>query len=453
MPLQLHPYQEEGASFLAQRRRAGLFDDMGLGKTAQTIRALDLRRAVKGMVVCPAAVRQTWVGEFAKFSSLNRRVAKATTIHDFRAWQRGLYDVIIVSYEMAAKWAPLVAADCICMDFVVLDESHYLKSIAAVRTQKILGPEAAGDGLTAWADAAWYLSGTPVPNDPIDIHTFLYSTGATPLNLNEFRREYFTSYARTFSPAHEVNEDKIDELRELLDRYRIRRTLATAGLELPEIFITDTVIDGDTSAVKQLLLAHPGLDQLIVQVLEQGSGLSGITLDVSGHIATLRRLIGEAKALPYAKMLLEELHSGTEKAVVFGIHKQCLQIVADYLTSHGIRCVSVTGDVKEDDRVANMAEFQNDPACRVFLGNIRAAGVGLTLTAANRIDMLESDWTPAGNAQAIKRVHRISQVRNVLARFITLAKSFDETVNAIVAEKTRRIAAIDDVGAMYANPV
>ena len=447
------PYQEAGASFLASLPRAGLFDDMGLGKTAQTIRALDIKGAVKGMIVCPASFRQGWVGEFAKFSTTYRRIVKGLTIHDFKAWQRGLYDVIVVSYEMAAKWAPLVAADFMMLDFIILDESHYLKSPTAVRTRRILGPDSAGDGLTQWAENVYYLSGTPVPNDPIDIHTFLYSSGAVGLNLNEFRRKYFISHARTYSPAHEVNPEHVGELKDIISRFSIRRTLATAGLELPDIFITDTVIDGDTSAVRDMLIQHPGLDSLIVQVLEQGSGLSGITIDNSGHIATLRRLIGEAKALPYAKMLLEELHGGTEKAVVFGIHTQCLRMAKDYLESQGIKCVAVTGEVKEDGRVRNMKEFQEDSDFRVFFGNIRAAGVALTLTAANRIDMLESDWTPAGNAQAIKRVHRISQKKNVLARFITLARSFDEVVNEIVAEKTRRIAAIDEVGAMYAGPV
>lgn len=452
MAFELKPYQEVGAAFLAARRRAGLFDDMGLGKTAQTIRALDMRHAMKIMVICPAAVRETWCGEFKKWAQINRRVIKGISIHDYNYWARGGADCLVASYEMAAKWAKLVAQDCVLMDAIILDESHYLKSGAAVRTQQILGKESAGDGLVQWADAVWHLTGTPMPNDPIDIHAFLYSSGAINLDRDEFCAEFFDGRARTFSAAYEVKEEKVDELKAILAQVSVRRTLATAGLELPDIFITDTTLDGDTTAVKQLLMQHPGLDKQITDVLTSGKGLSGLTMDTAGHVATLRRLIGEAKAIPYAKMLLEDLRAGGEKFVVFGLHKRAIETAMSYLTSHGIRCVAVTGEVKECDRVKNVEEFQNDPKCRVFFGNIRAAGVGLTLVSSWFIDMLESDWTPAGNAQAIKRVHRIGQVRNVRARFITLANSFDETVNKIVAEKTERIAAIDDIGGQYAKP-
>ncbi|MDE2471735.1 MAG: SWF/SNF helicase family protein, partial [Bradyrhizobium sp.] len=110
---------------------------------------------------------------------------------------------------------------------------------------------------------------------------------------------------------------------------------------------------------------------------------------------------------------------------------------------HGIDCVLVNGSTSEADRVAAQERFRNDPTCRVFLANIRAAGTALTLTSAARLDMLESDWTPAANAQAIKRVHRISQTRSVRARLITLANSFDETVNKILAEKTAAISALN----------
>ena len=90
-----------------------------------------------------------------------------------------------------------------------------------------------------------------------------------------------------------------------------------------------------------------------------------------------------------------------------------------------------------------MTAFQDDPTVRVLIGNIRAAGVALTLTASCHIDMLESDWSPAANWQALKRVHRITQTRAVRARFITLAESFDEIVNRIVAEKTEKIGVLE----------
>ena len=101
------------------------------------------------------------------------------------------------------------------------------------------------------------------------------------------------------------------------------------------------------------------------------------------------------------------------------------------------------GDTPERERVEAVERFQNDPSVQVFLGNIKVAGTGLTLTASCEIDMVESDWSPAGNAQALKRVHRYGQENTVQARFITLANSIDVEVNKTVQAKTAAIAEIE----------
>ena len=160
-------------------------------------------------------------------------------------------------------------------------------------------------------------------------------------------------------------------------------------------------------------------------------------------MAVLRRLLGEAKALPYGRMLLGDLEGGVDKMVVFCAHTRAAEVLKAYLLDHNIQCVLINGATNEAHRQAYMTAFQEDPTVRVLIGNIRAAGVALTLTASCHIDMLESDWSPAANWQALKRVHRLTQTRSVRARFITLADSFDEVVNRIVAEKTERIGALE----------
>jgi SWI/SNF-related matrix-associated actin-dependent regulator 1 of chromatin subfamily A len=92
---------------------------------------------------------------------------------------------------------------------------------------------------------------------------------------------------------------------------------------------------------------------------------------------------------------------------------------------------------------ASVDEFMTNPKCMVFVGNMDAAGLGQTLTTAANLDILESDWAPGKNAQAIMRVHRIGQWRNVFVRFITLANSFDLHVNNIVTAKVKAIADIE----------
>jgi len=125
-----------------------------------------------------------------------------------------------------------------------------------------------------------------------------------------------------------------------------------------------------------------------------------------------------------------------------GVHTRALMSLAEGLERAGVRAVMITGATSEAQRVAAVQEFQNDPACKVFIGNVRAAGTGLTLTAAAEIVMFESSWTPAENAQALMRVHRIGQTRTVRGRFISLANSIDEVVVETVARKTSSISQI-----------
>lgn len=440
MPLPLFPFQEQGAAFLAARARAGLFDEPGVGKTAQAVRAADLAQAVRGVVVAPAAVREAWRGEFVKFQRIPRKTIKGVSIHDFVAWANGRFDVLVTSYEMFVKWARYLDERAEVLDFLVLDEAHYLKDDETARARGILGKHPSF-GAVRWAERAWWLTGTPIPNDPADIYTFLRFAGATRDKRPSFTSRFFSSRQRTYSSTQTPRRETLPELQGLIAANSMRRRLVDTGVELPPIFLRQTLVDGDARPVRELLLAYPGLDAAIRDALERGGGLSFLNAD---HVATLRRLIGEAKAIPYASYLLEELRGGLDKMVVFGLHRSALMNVRDYLWQHGIRAVLINGETPERDRQEYMQQFQADPACRVLIGNIRAAGVGLTLTASARIDMLESDWTPAANAQALKRVHRFTQTRRVGARFITLAESFDTVVNDILAEKTAKIAAVGD---------
>lgn len=451
MSLPLFEYQDQGAAFLSTRQRAGLFDEMGLGKSAQAIRAADLIRATRGVVICPAGVRDVWRGEFAKFGLMKRRVVKAANIHDFLAWQRGRFDVIVMSYEHAVKWAAKFDEAAEFLPFVIIDELHYTKNSETARTIKILGNYAelhAADGIVKWAEYAWGLTGTPMANDPMDIYTFLRFVGAMPLKQALFKKRYFSTFQRTFGERNKARPNIVEELKRLIQNNSMRRTMKEAGVQLPDIWLTDVTLDGDATELNQLLAEYPGLDGAIMQALQSG----GLSFLDAQHVATLRRLVGEAKAIPYAALLYEELMNCTDKYVVMGIHKKALLDVRDYLIRRGIRCVIVQGDTSERERAANVIAFQTENSdVRVFIGNIKAAGTGLTLTAACKLDMLESDWTPAGNAQAIKRVHRIGQKSQVRARFITLADSIDEAVNRIVAEKTAAIASIEGE-AMNSHP-
>jgi SNF2 family DNA or RNA helicase len=437
----IFPYQEEGARFLADRPRAGLLDKPGVGKTAQVVRATDLRGMMRGWITCPAVAREHWRGEFEKFGLQSRKVCKGQTIHDFVAWAHGHFDIMVTSYDLAVRWTKHLHERCEVLDFMVFDEAHYLKNGGTLRGKALLGPESDGAyGATQWAQHAWWLTGTPVPNDPIDIFTFLRFQNVMPLSKKAFSTRYFTSRPTTYGSVQRAKPEMTGELRALIANNSICRTLAETGVQLPPIFVTTYLVDGDAAEVRRLLLEHPGLDQSIIDALASEKGIAGLD---APHVATLRRLIGEAKAVPYAATLIGELEGGLDKMVVFAHHRSTLQTVRDRLLKHNVRCGVIDGSTSEKERQAIITAFQGDPEFRVVLANIRAAGTALTLTASCNLDMLESDWAPASNYQAIKRVHRLTQTRKVRARLITLANSFDVQVNKLVAEKTRAVGELD----------
>lgn len=437
----LFPYQETGSTWLAEKRnaRAGLFDEMGLGKSAQAIRALD-KAGVRGniLVIAPAAVRQVWVGEFRKFGQTIRRVLKAKTVHDLKLWQSGAVDVLIVSYEFAAAHFSRIGGDFISA--IIVDEAHYLKNPTSMRTMRILGPQCDGKrGLAGWGTRVWFLTGTPNPNDAADMWSMLRFVGATTLDRDTFTARYYYSKTGAYSVTHEARKDRVRELQEALRSVSLRRRKKDVLTDLPNLLISELEVDGDTQEVHALLAQYPGLDKAILEALEKGS----ISLLDAAHVATLRRLIGEAKAPVYAEMLIEELKNGREKVVVFAVHRRALDIVGEALGNAGVRCVRIDGSTSESARVAAVNDFQSDAKCRVFMGNVRAAGTGITLTAAHDLDMLESSWSPADNAQAIMRVHRISQTEHVNARMISLANSFDQVVVNVLRRKTAAIAQVE----------
>ena len=435
----LYPYQVEGAAFIGQRPRAGLFDVPGLGKTAQAIRALDEGGLVKGVVICPASVRNVWPGEFRKWSRQPRKVIKCLTDDDLNLWLRDRVDVLVMSYEGATKWHQELQGDL--REFTIFDESHAFRKIASNRTRRALGSDGSGaHGYAKWGAYTWWLSGTPMANDPSDIWTFLRFCGGTMLSFKNFTTRYFISINQGMSTSYKPRRDTLPELKAILARYMIRRTVDEVGIELPPLWITTQEIEGSTAEINALLAAHPGLDTAITDALEKG-GLNKLD-EMAGHVTTLRRLVGEAKAPVFARQLVDEIAGGLDKVVVFCAHRRPVEILCAALTQHGIGFVKIDGSVLDKARGQAVDAFQTDPAVKVFIGNIVAAGTGITLTAASQLVMLESDWTPANNAQALKRVHRIGQTAHTHVRFISLAKSIDEEVSKSVARKTRAITEV-----------
>lgn len=440
MTLDLFAYQAEAADIMCSRDRFGLHDEMGIGKTATTIGAINRILGSRGMIVCPAMLRANWLREWEKFSKYDLRVCKGKDQHDFIAWRRGRFDMLITSYEQATNWASDFKRDFEVLDFLVFDEAHYLKNQEAQRTKALLGN--GETGLVEFAEYSWHVTGTPMSNDPMDIYTFLRFAKAIDLEREEFVRYFFERRPTKFGFRHFTKSHMVGTLQALIANNSIRRTHKDVGMYLPPIWLKEVLIEGDANGVKQIADAvkeYPHLEAMIIYAIEN----EDLSLLDAPHIATLRRLVGKVKAVAYSQMLKWELDAGAAKRVAFFVHTEPLLYLRNFLQKHGYQCVVAYGDTPEVERQDAVKRFMEDPNVSVFLGNMRVAGVGLTLTESSEIDIVESDWSPANNAQAIKRVHRYGQTEEVHGRFITLAKSIDEVVNRIVAQKTANIAEIE----------
>ena len=429
------PYQIEGAAFLASRYRCGLHDEAGLGKTWQAIRALDDAGLVRGVIIARAMLRHEWMVEHKKRATQQRKLIKGQTHHDFVAWKRGRADVLLLSYEMAMRWAIHFAELGEILDFLILDEAHFLRNRLAGRTKAVLGPTSDGiGGIAQWALHAWSLTGTPMNKGPEDIYTFLRFAGATQMGPYAFAQYYFEQ-------PRDVQLDRARELRELIQSVSLRRTYKSVGAQIPDIFYSPFLIEGDTSKVAQYFEDHPGLDKRILEALEKGN----LAFIDAQHIMVIRRLCAEAKAVPFAAYLADALLAEEfDRVVIMGFHIAALEIIHAKLQAAGLKGYLVNGATKEADRITAKTEFQENPDVRYFVGNSGTAGAGINLHAACHLFMFESEWNPGDNEQCIKRIRRIAQKRVQHARFVTLAGSFDEKVNGIVIEKTRRIAQVQD---------
>jgi len=201
MPLQIFDYQKTGAAFLASRRRAGLFDQMRVGKSAQAVRRSRYAAAQARYHHLSGRSARSVARRVRQFGIMRRSIVKGVTIHDFVSWMRGTFDVLVTSFEQATKWASKIREMGEILDFVVVDEGHYLKNYEAQRTKAILGDfskrldEEHVAGVVDFARYAWILTGTPMANDPVDIYTFLRFCNTEPRAMSCHCRVDFSSDA------------------------------------------------------------------------------------------------------------------------------------------------------------------------------------------------------------------------------------------------------------------
>lgn len=451
----LFPFQVTGSNWLATKIHALLADDMGLGKSAQAIKACDLIGAKRIGVICPASVRVNWKREFEKFSTIPRRITVLTSGKQ----QPQDWDCLICSFDMTESFRDQFKN----LDLLIVDESHFLKTLDTKRTRAIL----AKNGVIHGALRTWFLSGTPAPNHAGELWPILFTTRQTNLAYDDFVERYCTGY--NYNGAFRITGTRgyrTEELKRMLSGFMLRRKKEEVMPELPPIsFRTIVVEPGEvdldiaasfvdwifpTDRRKELFEKIDGQRVLIDAALSNIKGIKtqGATELASVEalapsISTLRRYTGLQKVKAVGDLVADELSNNAyEKIVIFALHRDVIEQLRDRLKK--FKPVTLYGGTAPEKRQQNVDKFQKNPKCRVFIGNILAAGTGITLTAAHNVLFVEQDWVPGNNAQAAMRCHRIGQDKPVLVRFCGLVDSFDERVAEVLRRKTKQLADIFD---------
>lgn len=422
----LFKYQQEGAKFLSERTHALLADEMGLGKTCQAITACNIIEAKRILVLAPASLLYNWVNEFDKFG--NGQVCGV-----FTTKTGGLnphLNVTVASYNTAVICKDVLSSHE--WDVVILDEAHYLKSHAAARTKAVYGKLCKFGGIARSAKRVWALSGTPVLFTAADIWPFLRGTGIYIKGRTEFISQFCVVKNNGFANVITGNKNQ-SKFKELMSDHILRRFKSDVLKDMPEILHTEVILNSSDQDLIKVMSYEGSVTNAIKP--------SGDVLAIADHPNHMqfRAAVGMVKVDPTVDMITELVASG-KKAVVFATFLQTIEALDSKLNTLGT--VVLTGATPPKAREDIVRDFQHDDDVNVFIGQIDAAGVGITLTAASDVFIVEPSWVPAINAQAAMRCHRIGQVNNVTVRYIGLAGSIDARITKVLKDKTKEVKSV-----------
>lgn len=445
--LRPHPYQEEGINFLSSRRSAILGDDAGLGKSMQMILAADRLGLDRIIVLCPAIGRVSWSLQFQTWDRTKRPVV---LFPDADEIPTGPVAVIVTLDWLSRKGNVLALRKKMGrMDVAFIDEVHYLKTPSANRTKAVYG--ARGNFKNAVLEGVpyvWAASATLTPNHAGELYTHLRAllpdvlrelfAGDLPTK-QQFEARYCNVRHTTFGMKVDGNNrHTIPQLRDAFRPHFMMRRKADVLDDLPPIECVPLPLE---VADKELRAA--AVDAFFADVPPEQLTSDDDMMTLLGSaladpaVASRRRALGLVKIEPTVEWAKDFLASAPDrKLVIFAHHREVIDKVAHLMGCLvDYRSVKIHGGTTTAEKAAAVEAFQTDPKVRVFVGQTHAAGTSITLTAASDVLLVEPDWTPANNYQAISRCHRIGQNAGVIARFAYAHGTIDERISNLLRRR------------------
>ena len=414
-----------------------------------TINAMATEDVNRVLVVCPASLRLNWQQEAEKWlvhEHLHPKVIGPKNP------MTGNESFLIINYDICSKHKDALRS--VNWDVMICDEAHYMKNNRAQRSVAILGLTDKKKGIDippVPAKRKLFLTGTPIVNRPNELHPLVAALAPTEFgNFWTFARRYCnaqqTRFGWDFKGATNLDELQ-DRLRETCMVRRLKKDVLT-DLPAKRRSIIEIPANGKTRVIaaerKAAALHEDTLAELKAAVelakvsddpnvyAEAVEKLKAAAAAAFTEMSKLRRETAIAKAPLVAQHVRDSVEAGG-KVVVFAHHHEVTDLLMNALDDLG--CVKLDGRDSMEDRNAAVNAFQENDEVQVFVGGIKAAGVGLTLTASSHVVFSELDWTPAGMSQAEDRCHRIGQQNQVLVQHLVFEESIDVKIAHTLVEK------------------
>jgi hypothetical protein len=453
---ELRPYQINGVSwmlFLQENKLGGcLADDMGLGKTLQTLVMLlhnkisaaglpveesegemtlfsDSRARLTSLIIVPASLVYNWEKEI-KLYTPSLRTHSHQGINRRRDTSRfSRFDIILSSYHTVRQDIEFISR--FHFHYVILDESQVIKNPASQLYKSVS---------RLISDHRLVLTGTPVENSLTDLWTQLNFVNNGLLgSLPWFRREF----ARPIEK--EQSEQKEQKLQKIIRPFILRRSKAEVAADLPPVSeqtvfcdMTDEqhkLYDEEKSAIRNLIIdINDGVadDKKSIIVLQ---GLMRLRLISNHPLLSDPHYTSRSGKFDAVTGDIENILSEGHKILIFSSFVKHLDLLGDMLRRRSISHEMLTGKSTNREKIVN--SFQNNPGCRVFLISMKAGGVGLNLTAADYVFILDPWWNPAVEMQALNRAHRIGQDKSVFVYRYISTGSIEEKIIRLQEKKSK----------------
>ncbi len=452
----MRKYQVEGLNWMYWLQTSGLggclADDMGLGKTIQALALLQYNienlkpqfrpvintgltlfdtppQSFTSMIIVPASLIHNWQNEIRRFASGMKVFCYTGTQRKKTLSLFNSFDIILSSYHTIRQDIDTIST--FTFHYIILDESQSIKNPASLLFKSMIRLK---------SDYKLVLTGTPIENSLTDLWTQMNFINPGLLgNLNFYRKEYAKPIDR------DRDDDKELKLKKIIQPFILRRTKEMVATDLPPVTeqtvfcdMTDEQIkiyEEEKSSVRNTILKSMGDDRSEETSIALLQGLMRLR-QISNHPVMVHEEYSACSG-KFETVLqdIDSVLSEGHKILIFSSFVKHLNLFAEVLTKKRISFSLLTGASTNREKI--VSTFQNDPLNKVFLISIKAGGVGLNLTAADYVFILDPWWNPATEMQAMNRAHRIGQEKSVFVYRYISTGSIEEKITKLQEKKSR----------------